>query len=153
MVDKRSLRSSKKDSQDPPAEEEKPKPTRTRSTRSKKQPNKTQETETSGIEGESITVLPGPAASTSQSEDVVMENQSETVPEKSNEDVEMKNATEEVKEEQGKKEEAPKEDQTTSPLTGNRVVRILTNNQLSNRIYSYWRKRCLLRILDSRIVF
>ena len=80
MVDKRSLRSSKKDSQDPPAEEEKPKPTRTRSARSKKQPNKAQETRTSGTEEESITVLPAPTASPSQSEDVVMENQSEHRP-------------------------------------------------------------------------
>jgi hypothetical protein len=153
MVDKRSLRSSKKDSQDPPVEEEKPKPTRTRSARSKKQSNKTQDTGASGTEEESITVLPAPAASTSQSEDVVMENQGETVPEKSNEDVEMKNAAEEAKEEEGKKEEPPKDDPFASPLTGNRVIRILSNDQLSSRIYSYWRERCLLRILDSHIVF
>ena len=117
MVDKRSLRSSKKDSQDAPAEEEKPKPTRTRSARSKKQSNKTQETGVTGIEEDCITVVPVPAASTTQSEDVVMENQGETVPEKSNEDVEMKNATEEEK-----KEDIPKEDPTASPLTGNRVL-------------------------------
>jgi hypothetical protein len=110
MVDKRSLRSSKKDSQDTPAEDEKPKPTRTRSGRTRKAANKTQED--------------APAPESIQSEDVVMETESVAAPEKTNEeDVEMKNADEEVKEET--KEELPKEDPIASPIAGIRVSLLL----------------------------
>lgn len=117
MVDKRSLRSSKKDSQDTPAaEEEKPKPTRTRSKKTKKQ-----ETTASGTEEESTSVPAGAP----QSEDVVMQTDPDgaAAPEKANEeDVEMKNADEEAKEAE---EEVPKEDPTASPLT-----RMLASNRI-----------------------
>jgi hypothetical protein len=112
MVDKRSLRSSKKDSQDTPADDEKPKPTRTRSGRTRKGTGKSKE-DTPATEDLS-------AAQSVQSEDVVMETESVTAPEKTNEeDVEMKNADEESKDET--KEELPKEDPTASPITGIRV--------------------------------
>jgi hypothetical protein len=109
MVDKRSLRSSKKDGQDAPAEEEKPKPTRTRSARSRKVKNAGV---SSGTE-ESTTSANPPLA---QSEDVVMETENEVPPENkpAEEDVEMKNAAEDVKDE---KKEETKEDPTASPLT------------------------------------
>lgn len=115
MVDKRSLRSSKKDSQETPAEQDKPKPTRTRSTRSKKGSGKNQETTAAGDEE---AAAPTQTPSVTQSEDIVMETESEAAPDKPNEDVEMKNATEDVKEE--KKDDVPtvKEDPPPSPLTG-----------------------------------
>ena len=105
MVDKRSLRSSKKDGQDTPAEEEKPKPTLTRSARSRKGKN----AEASSGTEESTTSANPPLA---QSEDVVMETENEVPPENkpAEEDVEMKNAADEKKEE-------TKEDPTASPLT------------------------------------
>lgn len=109
MVDKRSLRSSKKDTQDTPEDEEKPKPSRTRSTRGRKSSNKNQEAT------QESTPAP-PAPSTTQSEDVVMETESEAAPEKTNEDVEMKNVSDEGKEE--KKDDVPKPDPTASPLSG-----------------------------------
>jgi len=113
MVDKRSLRSSKKDGQDnPPGEEEKPKPTRTRSARSKKPSNKNQDTTAaSSTEEESSSSAPA-VPLTTQSEDVVMQTEGDAAPEKPNEDVEMKNADEEAK------DDVPKEDPTASPLTG-----------------------------------
>jgi hypothetical protein len=94
MVSKRSLRSAKKDSaeEDPPAEENKPKPTRTRSTRGRK---KNQE-ETDNT----------PAAPPSQSEDVAMETDDPPAPDKVSEDVEMKTA-DDVDE---KKDEATEEE-------------------------------------------
>jgi hypothetical protein len=109
MVDKRSLRSSKKDSQDTPAEEEKPKPTRTRSARSRRGKN----VEASSGTEESTTSANPPLA---QSEDVVMETESEVPSENkpAEEDVEMKNVAEEVKEE---KKDETKEDSAASPLT------------------------------------
>ena len=103
MVDKRSLRSSKKETQETPAEDEKPKPTRTRSARSRKPASaKSQETSTSGTDDQ--------APPSIQSEDVAMEMESVVADDKkANEDVEMKNveALEEVK-----------EDPTASPLAG-----------------------------------
>lgn len=112
MVDKRSLRSSKKDTQDTPAEEEKPKPTRTRSGRTRKTTGKSKE-DTPATEDLS-------GAQSTQSEDVVMETESVAALEKSNEeDVEMKNADDEGKDD--KKEELAKEDPTASPITGIRV--------------------------------
>jgi hypothetical protein len=108
MVDKRSLRSSKKDGQDTPAEEEKPKPTRTRSAR-----RKGKNAEVSSGTEESTTSANPPLA---QSEDVVMETENEVPPENkpAEEDVEMKNAAEDVKDE---KKEETKEDPAASPLT------------------------------------
>lgn len=113
MVDKRSLRSSKKDSQDTPAEEEKPKPARTRSVRSRKGKN----TEASSGTEEST------HPSVAQSEDVVMEtdNQGPAEDKPADGDVEMKNAAEDVKEE--KKEEETKEDPAASPLASNSPCR------------------------------
>jgi hypothetical protein len=142
MVDKRSLRSSKKDTQDTPAEDEKPKPTRTRSGRTRKAASKTQEDP--------------PATESIQSEDVVMETESVTVPEMTNEDVEMKNADEEVKEETKEelpKEELPKEDPTASPITGTRVfnciltVVIKQNLQLLERAVNTLDPRFTYRVL------
>jgi len=122
MVDKRSLRSSKKDTQETPAEQQQdqkqPKPTRTRSGRSRKvTTNKTQDTETTPAaeEGQQQDSAAA-AASTSaapQSEDIVMETESvATAPEKGSEDIEMKNA-----DEHQSKTEEKKEDTTPSPLT------------------------------------
>ena len=109
MVDKRSLRSSKKDSQDAPAEEEKPKPTRTRSARSRKGKN----AETSSGTEESTTSAQAPVV---QSEDVVMETENEAPAENkpAEEDVEMKNLAED---ETMEKKDATEEDPTASPLT------------------------------------
>src|SRR5579859_3422388 len=107
MVDKKSLRSSKKDTNDPPKEDEKPKPTRTRSSRGRKPKNADEPT--------SGTDETPQAPPSQQSEDVVMETESVSAPEKTNEDVEMK--TDDVAE---KKDDdvVPKEDTTASPLTG-----------------------------------
>ena len=114
MVDKRSLRSSKKETQETPAEQEqeqKPKPTRTRSGRSRKK-NETASEEPStstSASGES-----GQVPSTTQSEDVVMATESvPTASEKGNDDVEMKGV-----ETDEKKDDVvpPKEDTTASPL-------------------------------------
>ena len=119
MVDKRSLRSSKKDTQDTPEDEDKPKPTRTRSTRGRKPSNKNQEANPATQES-----TPGPPApSTTQSDDVVMETESEAAPEKPNEDVEMKNVSDEGKEE--KKDDVPNPDPTASPLSGIRFPQSL----------------------------
>ena len=108
MVDKRSLRSSKKDTQDTPAEEEKPKPTRTRSIRSRKGKN------TEASSGTEESTHP-PVA---QSEDMAMEtdNQGPAENKPADGDVEMKNAAEDVKEE---KKEETKEDPAASPLASN----------------------------------
>jgi len=109
MVDKRSLRSSKKDTQDTPAEDEKPKPTRTRSARSRK--GKTAET-SSGTEESTASAQ----ALAGQSEDVVMETEIEVAREKKpgEEDVEMKNAADEGTTE---KKAETKEDVAASPLS------------------------------------
>jgi hypothetical protein len=87
MVDKRSLRSSKKDTQETPAEDDKPKPTRTRSARSRK-PTSGKSQETTSTSGTDDSAAPP----SNQSEDVVMETES-VAPEKGgDEDVEMKNS-------------------------------------------------------------
>jgi hypothetical protein len=109
MVDKRSLRSSKKDTQDTPAEEEKPKPTRTKSGRSTRKPASGKSQETASTSG-----TDDPAAPPSvQSEDVAMETES-VAAEKGAEDVEMKNV-EPLEEE--------KEDASASPLTSTFAAR------------------------------
>jgi hypothetical protein len=125
MVDKRSLRSSKKEGQETPAEEEKPKPTRTRSGRSRKAPSKSQKGTASVEEPTTTTTDATPAITQSEeiesSEDVIMETQGEAIPEKpnENEDVEMKNANEEAKDgEEETTKEAATEDSSASPLTG-----------------------------------
>jgi flagella basal body P-ring formation protein FlgA len=114
MVDKRSLRSSKKDSQDAHAEEDKPKPTRTRSSRSRKASKKTEET------SDELDTSSAPPA-VNQSEDVVMETESIAAAEKVNEDddVEMKNVDgKEAPDEANKSEsESAQEDPVASPLT------------------------------------
>lgn len=108
MVNKRSLRSSKKDGGDAPAEEEeKPKPTRSRSVRGRK---------TKGGQEDMSGTDETPAAPPSQSEDVVMETESVSAHEKTSEDVEMKIADEDGSAE--KKNDETNEDTTASPLTG-----------------------------------
>src|SRR5271154_4132298 len=117
MVDKRSLRSSKKDQDDTPVEEEKPKPTRTRSARSRKASSKNAESTPSEAEDSA----PPTTTETTQPEDIVMETaEPEPAAEKLNEDVEMKNGDDASKEEK-KEGDEPKEDPTASPLTSNRV--------------------------------
>jgi len=91
MVDKRSLRSSKKDTQDAGAEEDKSKqqPTRQRSTRTRK--TKTQP-ETPSTES--------PAPTSNPSDEIVVEVENVLpTPDHSNEDVEMKTGEEETKDE------------------------------------------------------
>jgi hypothetical protein len=120
MVDKRSLRSSKKDA-DPPAEDDKPKPTRTRSARGKKAKASDAQQTTTTHDTVSSTA---PSQSTA-SEDVVM--QTDDTPEqpsdKAGEDVEMKDNAEDEGKDSG--EAAPKEDAAPSPLTGTK--RLLVN--------------------------
>jgi len=99
MVDKRSLRSSKKDAAELPPEDEKPKPTRTRSARGKKAAD------------QAASAAPSQSA---QSDDVVMQTDPQApTTDKASEDVEMENAGEKTKE-QG---DAPSEDPTPSPVT------------------------------------
>jgi hypothetical protein len=109
MVDKRSLRSSKKDSQDAGAEEdEKSKqPSRQRSTRSRK--TKTQP-ETPSNES------PGPLSN--PSDEIVVEAQPVLpAPDHSNEDVEMKTAEEGSKEEKPEESVEPVEDPKAAVIT------------------------------------
>jgi len=117
MVDKRSLRSSKKDAAEPPPEDEKPKPTRTRSARGKKAATpKTSDTQapnapTAANEDQAASAAPSQSA---QSDDVVMQTDPQAPPtDKASGDVEMENAGEKTKE-QG---DAPTEDPTASPVT------------------------------------
>lgn len=112
MVDKRSLRSSKKDADAPPADDDKPKPARTRSARSKK--SKASDAAQSATTHDAVSST-APSQST-PSEDVVM--QTDETPEqpsdRAGEDVEMKDKDED----EGKDGATAKEDAAPSPLAG-----------------------------------
>jgi len=114
MVDKRSLRSSKKDAAELPPEDEKPKPTRTRSARGKKAATaKTSDSEAPSAPAADQAASAAPSQS-AQSDDVVMQTDPQApTTDKASEDVEMENAGEKTKE-QG---DAPSEDPTPSPVT------------------------------------
>ena len=114
MVDKRSLRSSKKDAAEPPPEGDKPKPTRTRSARGKKAAAaKTNDTQAQNAANEDHTVSATPSQS-AQSDDVVMQTDPQApTTGKASEDVEMENAGEET----NKQDNVPNEDLATSPVT------------------------------------
>lgn len=130
MVDKRSLRSSKKDTQDTPAEDDQTKPTRTRSTRSRKAPSKKNEEQPS-----TTTSSTPPFSSTSQSEDVVMETDTPIAPEQApKEDIEMKNADAQGGE--TKKEDA-REDPAASTLASTFPSFMFLLLQFTNLLYSY----------------